>query len=473
MKKTLCAALLCVAALTLSGCDRDATANSQASGAGAAAKVPNPAMSQPDEVAWSIFVQAVAPAGGKGTTFETWPSDHDTFTPGAKPIDPAAAPTVGQDQLDLKPPVIPSARSGDLAALSPPPAGHAGLRTAAAAAPAPAAGLDPPIPSPAPPGLNPGGANNNGCDNSAAKQPFFEPACDPGTAEEVRRNVPAYNYIVNNQLNSRSGLIKAYNANFYVNFPADSLEVKMNWLPAELLPTYYPGIPKDHFYIATDMVPDPNNPSKPAAKEYALIAMHVISKEVPNWTWATFEHHGNRGRCDFLGCSDDFGSTTAYVPPADNDGANQGTVYAACTPTPALQAMFKSAGVSSVFLNYCLKGSQTDFTDATGLAVRVGNSVTENGFVTQASCMTCHGMANISAQGQATTPAGFINGNAQVGPVDPSLYWAAAGGQPAYYLGQPGLTRTAIAADFVWSIPFCAYDDVTDPTKPALRCQSK
>jgi hypothetical protein len=252
-----------------------------------------------------------------------------------------------------------------------------------------------------------------------------------------------------------------------VNFPVDSVEVKTNWLPVSLLATYYPGIPQDHFYIATDMV-------NGQPQQYALIAMHVISKEVPNWTWATFEHHANRGRCDFLGCTDNFGAQVAYVPPADNQGQNQGTVYATCTPTPALQAMFTAAGINSVFANYCLKGSQTDFTTADGLAVRVGNSVTENGFVPQASCMTCHGEANITAQGKATTSFGFVGGSGQVGPLNPSFYWSGGSGQAPYYNGQPGLTRTAISADFVWSIPFCAYDDVTNPQQPkASNCAGK
>ena len=36
--------------------------------------------------------------------------------------------------------------------------------------------------------------------------------------------------------------------------------------------------------------------------KYALVSMHVISKQVPNWTWATFEHRFNPGRCDIMGC---------------------------------------------------------------------------------------------------------------------------------------------------------------------------
>jgi hypothetical protein len=449
MKKILFAALVPAVALTAA-----TLVNSQPRRAPPPVPVPvipNPAMTAPDMTAWQVFIQAVKPAGSAGTTFETWPSDADTFNKNAKPIAPNAAGAV--DGIDQRPPVIPSIFRGDLPAAK----AHVAAAADAAAdddlgAQTPASASQPPIFNPTPPGLA-----ANGCDGTQ-KPSTYEPACDPGTVEEVRRNPSAYNYIVRNNLNSRRGLMKAFKDNMTITFPTDSIEVKTNWIPVSLLPTYYPGIPQNQFYLATDMVAGQQ-------QQYALIAMHVISKLVPNWTWATFEHQGNRGRCDFLGCRDIFGATDTYVPPANKpDGSNQGTVYANCTKTNALLAMFRAARVNPAFNNYCLKGSQSDFTDNMGLAVRVGNSVTENGFVPQASCMTCHGSANINSRGRATTVFGFIGSgnqsNGQVGPINPLFYNSQSGGN-AYYQGQTGLTRTAISADFVWSIPFCAYDDDT------------
>jgi len=428
--------------------------------------VPNPAMTAPDQTAWNVFIQAVRPPAAAGpvrgplprTTFETWPSDGDTFSRNARPIrvPPGTAQAVAAsagDPLDLRPPVLPNADS------SAKPAGHSAAAVAARKAvdrgpQTPASASQPPIFNPTPPGLA-----DNGCDNSGDPK-FFEPACDGSTQEEVRRNPATYNYIVANQLNSRAGLARAFRNNMKIDFPVDSVEVKTNWIPVSKLATYYPGVPQSQFFIATDMVPTPAG-QQPVP--YALIAMHVISKQVPNWTWATFEHQGNRGRCDFLGCKDLFGAVDTDVPPANApDGSNQGTVYPNCTKTPALLAAFRAARVDPVFANYCLKGSQADFTDNKGLAVRVGNSVTESGFVPQASCMTCHGSANINAKGFATTGFGFIGqggqSNGQVGPINPLFYYSQTGGRP-YYEDQSGLTRIAIGADFVWSIPFCAYDE--------------
>ena len=196
--------------------------------------------------------------------------------------------------------------------------------------------------------------------------------------------------------------------------------------------------------------------------------MHVISKLVPNWTWATFEHQLNPGRCDILSCRDLFGAQTAVVPP--NPEANAG--YLACLKTQALTAMINAANWDPAFANYCLKGSQIDFIDSTGLAVRLGNSITESGFVQQASCMTCHGRAAFNTAGQATSGAGFdLNGAAPLGPIQPSWYWSYTASPPIFE-GMPGLQQIATSADFVWSIPFCAIDDTQNPPA-ASNCASK
>jgi hypothetical protein len=439
--------------------------SSAGSSGGARTSIPDPAMTAPDQTAWTIFIDAVKPSGSAGITFDTWATDADTFSPGARPTTSEKALLATAPRPSLHAPVLPSMRGLLRSGQS---AGTGGKLHALAAGMASGPSAGPP--NPPPPGLSvdPSG-NPTGCDSTGSKQ-TFEPACDSLTMENVRRNPAAYDYIVNNHLNSVSGLQKAYQAGFKVDFPTDAIEIKMNWLPASALGTYYPGVPQNQFYLADFLV-------EGKKVQFALIAMHVISKQVPNWTWATFEHQGNRGRCDFVGCHDAYGATTPDVAPAnDASGKNQGTVYAGCAKTQALLDAFKAAGVASVFNNYCLKGSQTDFTDNNGLAVRVGNSVTESTFVPQASCMTCHGEANVTSAGKATSIFGFFNGNGQIGGINPILvgYWTLGGPAPGYtpYQGMPGLTRNAISADFVWSIPFCAYDDVSMPHK-ASRCAGK
>ena len=207
-----------------------------------------------------------------------------------------------------------------------------------------------------------------------------------------------------------------------------------------------------YFHISSDST----------GQKYALISMHVISKRVPNWTWATFESQFNPARCDILGCKDSFGATAPAVTP--NPTPNAG--YPACPQTAALQQLFKDANADPVFANYCLKGSQVDFTDNTGLAIRLGNSITEEGFVEYSSCITCHSTAGWNKAGKMVHNFGFFdpNGNPYVGVMEPGWFWTFSGSPPVNQ-GQPGNVLTATEADFVWSVPMCAYDD-SNPGKP-------
>ena len=354
----------------------------------------NLALNAPDQVAWTLFIQANTRAGGSNSTFETWASDTSTFTP--NPVFPAA-------------PVPPSLRQPILPVVA--------LQSAQAA---------------------------------GRLLPALPPGASQGAMEESRRNKSAFDFIVQNNLFKVSGLQAAFGKT--LAFPVDAIEIKANWVPVSNIPAF------TNNQVTVAQVPQLYHVNADSSgAQYALVAMHVISKLVPNWTWATFEHKFNPGRCDILGCKDSFGAQTAFVPP---NGTNQG--YPDCTKTPALTAMLASADIDPVYANYCLKGSQTDLVDSNGLDIRLGNSVTESGFVDTASCMTCHSRAAFDQTGMATSGAGFLGGG--VGPLGPTLpEWYFSGGQPPVFQGQPGLSRIATSADFVWSIPFCAYDDTQTP----------
>jgi hypothetical protein len=386
---------------------------------------PNPALNVPDKLAWTLFIQVntdAKTAGNNNALFETWASDGETFTP--NPVWPATP-----SPMSLRP-----------RALS--------LESRAARFP------------PGPPGR---------------LLPQAVPGGSDGQPEETRRNRPTFDFIVKNKLFIISGLKAAFAAGTPFSFPEDSIEVKANWVELGHLKGFngFSGSAADaaklyHVNKASD------------GKEYALVAMHVISKLVPNWTWATFEHKDNPGRCDVFGCRDAFGAQEHVVAPLSAIESQEH--YGDCLKTPELKALMGTAKWDPAYVNYCLKGSQTDFTDATGLAVRVGNSVTENGFVAQASCMTCHSRANFDAVGKPNSGAGFDNvtGNASFGPVNPAWYWnlvapdgnVAAPSVPLYQ-NIPVLQRVALPADFVWSIPFCAIDDTASPPQTKSRCAGK
>jgi hypothetical protein len=365
----------------------------------------NPAMNSPDMVAWQTFIHVNTGAGGTNALFETWASDTDTFK-----MDPRF-PTSPQP-LALRPPII--------ATVGPQAIQESG-------------GLLPAIPP------------------------------DPTlTLEETRRNEAAFKFIKDNGLFKVTGLKAAFGKT--LSFPVDSIEVKANWMPVEQVPAFtgnkvaLADVPRV-FHVNTS--PKDN-------KKYALMSMHVITKLVPNWTWATFEHKFNPKRCDILGCRDAFGAAQSPVPPNKDPGLG----YPDCVKTPALKQLTTAAHWDAAFENYCLKGSQTDFTDNNGLDIRLGNSITEDGFVIRSSCITCHGRAAFDQNGNETSQAGFGANGAPLGPIQPNWYWSFTA-RPPIFEGMPGLKRIATSVDFVWSIAFCAVDDTVNPPKLKDSCVGK
>ncbi|WP_260690707.1 hypothetical protein [Rhizobium leguminosarum] len=350
----------------------------------------NLAINRPDEASWRFLAYVAAPVAATPgkVLFETWASNEDTFTPH---------------------PVFPGAK-GD------PSCGQSG---AAAEIPTPVASPKilslPALQQLAPMGLVPHGS--------------------PDGSEEVRRNHPTFDYIVCNQLFTKAGLRSFYKAGRPISAPVGAMEVKADWVPAD-------EVDSADYYVS----------EAPDGKKYALIAMHIISKVLPNWTWATFEHQNNPGRCDYTGCHDAYGAVVADVE------ANEvlDRRYSDCAKNDALKATLSSAGLSPVWEHYCLKGSQTDFVSATGLPTLLGNSVTEAGFADTSSCITCHARAAVNAKGIMTTRGGFVDPPIPALCPNPSGSCSPNGApDPNWFWTNPGkLDQAAVAmqTDFIWSI---------------------
>jgi hypothetical protein len=266
-----------------------------------------------------------------------------------------------------------------------------------------------------------------------------------GGSEEVRRNKATFDYVIANKLWYSQGVAAFFASGNVVDFPIDSIEVKGNWVPIT-------EADKPHYHWNYDAT----------GKLFGLVAMHVTSKALPNWIWATFEWAGNPGRCDFIGCRDCFGYTPAIV--ASNTDA-VGKVYPGGTMNADLARLFEASGLTGAWgaewKNYRLKGSQVDFVDSSGVPLLVGNSVTEGGFVQTASCMTCHARAAVDATGasafplfgeaaplplQATSPQQYqTEFTTHNGSPDPNWFWMFTG---------KGTKKVNMQTDFVWAIPF-------------------
>lgn len=223
-----------------------------------------------------------------------------------------------------------------------------------------------------------------------------------------------------------------------IDFPADAIMIKSNWL--------YEGIakklninnsPKAPFITQKMITAVQYTDAKGKAVNcnltgtHYLMAFHVSSKDIPNWVWTTFEHIAMPGRCDFIGCNDSYGYSSTdkqplgtarnYTAPhvksddlvlAPSIVFDKDKLYPVETINPGLDAVFKGLGIGTQpstnkdeptiadlgWRSYRLKGSQVDFTNSMGRKTVLGNSITEAGFMDGSSCITCHARAGIHVE---------------------------------------------------------------------------
>lgn len=311
-----------------------------------------------DEFMWKKFIEAVSPTKvGTGllAAFETWASDKDTFNASAKwPENPSIKNFQSSMQQQVR--LSPLAQDSSLRAA--------------------AISVECDIPKNPAVGAFPTGSKEY---------------C---IAEEVRRNRAQFDYIVNNNLNTRSGLSKAFAQSFKVDMPVEALAVKMDWVTFAALLRWVPTLKNDSDITSNYYT------TKSGGVSYAMVSMHVSSRQNLNWVWATFEHQFNPGRCDGIGCSDSFGATATEVKPNLTIINSQ---YGSCKKTQALTDAMGKASLPGLWENYCLKGSQVTFTNASGIPSVLGNSVIEgifgNGSVPASSCISCHAYASFGPNG--------------------------------------------------------------------------
>ena len=329
-----------------------------------------------DAFIWRLFTEFTAPASKDSPSpvlFETWASDKDTFA--TAPHWPEAG-----EPMDLHSSVLGAVKTLDpvVETIDPNLALLAMLAR--------------PIHEDC---KEPRGAAVGGFPTSGTPTPCI--------VEQVARNRPQFDYIVENNLNTQAGLAIAYANSFKVEMPKESIALKGDWIPLPALQRWIPQVGdvdniKKLYYTVTVK-----------NTEYALVAMHVSSRQNPNWVWGSFEHQMNPGRCDAIGCFDTFG---AQIPAIAPNKQEYNTQYGSCLKTPQLTAMMTNANLSPVWENYCLKSTEVDFLAADGTPFALGNSVIEgivgNGTVAASSCITCHFYASFGPTGEPTKSARAI-----------------------------------------------------------------
>ncbi len=226
------------------------------------------------------------------------------------------------------------------------------------------------------------GAPNENC-NKAGAPPPGEP--NLVICEEVRLNGTAEDYVAGNDLWNRPG--QAQQAQYYgppIQFPAPAIEVKADWIKLSTigLSNKCSSLPASFRRSVHVESVDGNC--------FALAGIHLISKLLNQWIWATFEPQNTKTnplRCRALGCVDTFGS----IPAA--------TTGAPTRQSPRLAQLMMAADLAPEWNNYRLDGVQAGFYRP----LLLGNSIIEGENVgmplSQSSCISCHAVSAIESNG--------------------------------------------------------------------------
>lgn len=374
-------------------------------------------------IAWSLFLEAMAPAGGS-LTFETW-TEQCQLNSDMVGCPSNGSVVAGNDKLRrLHGSVFSQAKKitgNECSAMTATPIG----------------GYPPP---------------SNLTQNAVYCEEVF---VSPAEAAFVKRNLTT---LVSQQTYGKP-------RNGTINFPGtgtndprldlDSLEVKVDWVPATSYsnPTFACPDPTKHLYTETIN-----------GTCYALAAVHITSKVMPNWLWATFEPNNdvtNPNRCDpkLYGACLDIWGTTSGRPYGKGQTAQQ---------SPELHQAMAEVHLNPAFNNYFLTGVQTQFVDNSGKPILLGNSFIEfNQGVPpgKSSCITCHQYASFDGK---RPPQGAPENNFGVPPYGwPSVGYACNHNQNESCT--PAIPN-ATTQDFSWLLGLMPYSD-TGAKAPADKSQ--
>jgi hypothetical protein len=206
---------------------------------------------------------------------------------------------------------------------------------------------------------------------------------EPEEEEEERMNRVAFDYIRCQGLWNKDGQVAALNEfnarrREEIQFPYGATEVKAGW--RKLCDRDGPDCQVKNGYH-WQLRPSPDGSGQ---EVWGLVALHVITKVLPTWLWATWEHKDNP----------ELYKVRRYQH--DGFGYPNGN-----TPSAPLDELFRKAGFgeASAWRNYRLIGTQINTVRATGEPTYLGNSVLERPVLSTSSCITCHSRAAVNANG--------------------------------------------------------------------------
>jgi hypothetical protein len=278
-----------------------------------------------------------------------------------------------------------------------------------------------------------------------AMVPLTDPLMTARRLTEIRMNSGTFEYIRARELYNLEGQLRAYGEATEVSFPYGAKEIKAKWRPIAAGESS-----RYHTTVVTF--------ADGTKRLYGLTGLHIASKDLPHWFWATFEQVDNPSLKDSEGWQ---------LPSKDRFSCR--SQPADCNRAPA------GIGLEgTVWQYYRLRGTLTKFVDGDGKAQLLANSELETGLQTSASCITCHARSTIGVvagsaarlpifdSGQGATGAGARVGGgpgAQVGGEPDARARRGFSGLPLseWYEGSSsgsGSQRHPVfrSLDFVWSL---------------------
>ncbi len=248
--------------------------------------------------------------------------------------------------------------------------------------------------------------------------------------EEVVLNKSTFEYIVSNKLYNTDGQLAIYNSTQEIDFPLESIELKVKW-------RVIPDTPYEKARYHWQYVNFIDGKNK-KAKLYGIVSIHITSRVLKKWLWATFEHIDNRSQKHP-------GDDGWLLPTKDRFGCNQ-------FPYDCERAPVNFGLEGTKWEYFLLRGTQTDYIDENGDPSLLANSNVERGFQLSSSCITCHSLATI---GPAVKPGQMSRINFVISEMkEDSVVFGGKGyvGLPDQKLFDLKGGKKMKRGDFVWSL---------------------
>mgnify|MGYP001063171505 CR=1 FL=1 len=242
--------------------------------------------------------------------------------------------------------------------------------------------------------------------------------------EDIRISKSAYNYIRDNKLYSLDEQERLARAGVRdLSFPLGAKTAKAHWvrITEEDKPRYHwAEVERDG-----------------ETHIYGVSGFHIVSKDMPTWFWATFEHVDNELRWPqtypdaFLG----------WLTPS-RDAAACPPGFLSCNEIPA------GLGLEGTkWENYRLRGTQIDWVDNRGTPTSLANSQLESFMdLETSSCLTCHALA-VKGETGDPKPIGFLKDERNAHGLKLGFTGPPS---PAMFRDENGVEVPYIGLDYVW-----------------------